>query len=440
MPKIKNYDEIALNPSRKNLLEIIEAGLEAIDTRTVIQNQISIKNNQLCVGTEFCSLRNTDRIFLIAIGKCAYAAAEALEQILKERLSGGLIMGIGNYRNRLRRVRVFMGTHPQPTEQNIAATKELTELLSNLKKHDLVLAVISGGGSTLLCLPDTNTCAEEEMILKALTEKGATIAEINTVRKHTSLARGGYLAKYAYPAQVISLIFSDVPGNDLQYIASGPTVKDNTTVKDADKVLEKYGVLQECGIDHCGLSETPKDDKYFRKVSNIILVSNQTALAAMSRQAERLGYEATICDSCLRGEASVIGKSIANSIGRAKPKTALLYGGETTVTLRRFNDFEPAQQTFGTGGRNQELALSAIRFIKNNELVLSLASDGRDNGPVAGAIADSTSRDQAKRLGLNAADYLSRHNSYDFFRRLKGQIITGDTGSNVSDLVVAIKD
>jgi len=439
MAKVKNTDELSLTDQRRKALEIVEAGLGAIDTQKVVNDKVSLKGSKLCVGDSLCSLEDTGRIFLVGIGKCAYEAAAALEPILKERLDGGLVIGIGDYRGQLRKVKVLTGTHPQPTEQNVAAAKELIQLLSNLRENDLVLVVVSGGGSTLLCQPSTNTCVEEEMILRTLTDKGATIKEINTVRKHTSLARGGYLAKYAYPAQVIGLVFSDVPGDNLQFIASGPTVKDSSTVEDADKVLEKYGVLEACGVEHCGLSETPKDDKYFRKVTNILLVSNQTALAAMSRQAERLGYETTVCDSCLGGEASVVGKAIAASIGQAKPKTALLYGGETTVTIHHPDNPKPAQQTKGTGGRNQELAISAIRFVKADELVLSLASDGRDNGSAAGAIADSTSRKQAERLGLDAADYLSRHDSYSFFHRLKGQIITGNTGSNVSDLVVAIK-
>ncbi len=166
----------------------------------------------------------------------------------------------------LKKFKYFRGTHPLPSDQNITHTKEIFKLLSDLHADDLVIFVISGGGSTLLCLPEANgTCLEERTIIETLLRSGATIQEINIIRKHLSLARGGFLAQAAYPAQIISLIISDIPGDDMSLVASGPTVKDTSTLNEADRILEKYQVLRVCGLDHCGLIETPKEDRYFEK-------------------------------------------------------------------------------------------------------------------------------------------------------------------------------
>jgi glycerate 2-kinase len=304
-------------------------------------------------------------------------------------------------------------------------------MLDSLRKNDLVIIIVSGGGSTLLCLPEAGgTCVEEGLVLQQLFLAGANIQDINTIRKHLSFARGGFLAKHAYPAQVISLIFSDVPGNDFEYIASGPTIKDTSTVDDADAILAKYGILKACGLQRCGLIETPKEDKYFERVQNILLVSNDLALKAMAEKAAALGYAPTICTNSLTGEAREVGVKVAKELHASSRRVARLYGGETTVTVRHS----------GKGGRSQELALSAMAEIKPEEIIIAFATDGRDNTDAAGAICDTMIKERAMKLGLDPKIHLETNSSYDFFEKTGGHIMTGYTGSNVSDLLIALKE
>ena len=243
--------------------------------------------------------------------------------------------------------------------------------------------------------------------MKRLIAVGATISEINTVRKHLSLLRGGQLLKYSYPARSVSLIFSDVPGNDLGFVASGPTVFDETTVKDAKKILDKYEIWEDCTTLGCGLLETTKDKKYFEKATNVLAVSNMLALKAMHDEAKRLGFEARIVTDRFEGEAREIGQNIVEDINRSPHNSGLLYGGESTVTIDHV----------GRGGRNCELALSALRFLGNNEGVVALASDGRDNGVYAGAIADKEGKEKADDLKLDIKQYLANHDSALFFEK-----------------------
>jgi glycerate-2-kinase len=336
----------------------------------------------------------------------------------------------------LQKITAYQGTHPLPSEQNVEATKKIIELLSGRDEKDLVIFVISGGGSTLLCQPRNHTCAEEAAIFKCLSAAGATIQELNTVRKHISLARGGFLAQYAYPARVISLIFSDVPGNNPEFIASGPTVRDTTSVAEAEKIMEKYGVREKCarlpggqGLLPDILIETPKNEEYFRKVENILLVSNDVALGAMAEEAKKQGFSPQIVTDVMVGESRNVAGQILESLERSGPKTVLLYGGETTVTIK--GD--------GRGGRNLELALAALKGIGEGELIMTLASDGRDNGEYAGAICDTITYEAAEKAGLDPEKFLADNDSYGFFGKAGNYILTGDTGSNVSDLVIAIK-
>ncbi|TSD03567.1 MAG: hypothetical protein Athens071426_204, partial [Parcubacteria group bacterium Athens0714_26] len=256
------------------------------------------------------------------------------------------------------------------------------------------------------------------------------IEKINTVRKHLSLARGGFLAKYIYPAKAVSLIFSDVPGHSIEFVASGPTTKDTTTISDAREVLWKYNTLKDLNISNLDLIETPKHNKYFKNIDNILVVSNEVALRAMADKALKLGFQAEIITNNFSGEARNLGKEFVSKLEEKNPKTVLLYGGESTVTVR--GD--------GKGGRNQELALSALRYIKDNQLLVSVASDGRDNCELAGAICDIISRIKVKNLGLSVEKYLENNDSYGFFVKTGDYLLTGDTGSNVSDLIIAIKN
>ncbi len=435
-------------------MDIAEAGLDAIDTRNAIKERINLEDGKLCVKDYWCSLENFEKIAVVGVGKCAMEAASALEEVLGDRLSGGIVLDVYKSDKRdLKKIECFIGTHPLPSEKNAEITKKLVNLLNGLSEKDLVIFIISGGGSTLLYLPDEGAdCPDEKLIVGELMRSGADIREINTVRKHLSLARGGHLAKYAYPAQAVSLIFSDVPGHDMEFVASGPTFKDTTTIEDAARILAKYDILKTCGFSHCGLIETPKDDIYFQKVTNILFMSNQMALEAMENKARELGFSAKIVTDKLSGEAKDAGMMIVGDLKKSPDKTALLYGGETTVTVKNNgnngnegnNDKDnnkniDDKNNSGKGGRNQELALSAMDFLKKGGIVLSLNTDGRDNTDHAGALCDSTTKEKAAKLDANPKDFLREHSSYDFFEKIGDYIETGYTGSNISDIVIAIK-
>jgi glycerate-2-kinase len=257
---------------------------------------------------------------------------------------------------------------------------------------------------------------------------GATIREINTVRKHLSLGRGGYLAAYAYPARVVSLIFSDVPGERPEFVASGPTMRDTTTVDDAKRVFAKYGLETRCGISPDALIETPKEEKYFVNVRNVVIVSNEIALEAMRRVAESFGFRTAVDPVGLNGEVKDRAAGMVATLAAAGPGSAVLWGGEGTVTM----------QNGGKGGRNLEFALSALQGIRERQIIVSVASDGRDNTEFAGGIADTLTRDHAVQLNVEPAEFLRTHSSFDFFSKTGDYLMTGDTGSNVADLAIAL--
>jgi glycerate-2-kinase len=429
MNKIQNFDALATTPLRRAALTIAEAGLAAIDTNSAIKNGVRIEGDTLFVRDQKFPFAGVKRLRVAAVGKCAVAASEALEEILGDRLTDGVAIDVRSSAA-LKKIKLYQGTHPMPSEANVAATAALVAMLKESKESDFVIFVISGGGSTLLSMPAEVGHEDEAKIVKALFNAGATIEEMNVIRKHLSFARGGYLAQYASRARSVALIFSDVVGDDLQFVASGPTVKDETTIEDAEKILAEYDVLKVCGLDRCTFVDTPKNDEFFQNGANILFVSNETALQVMRTKAGELGFNARICDACLSGEAAKVGVRIAKELGEAYTKTCFLYGGETTVTIR--GD--------GKGGRNQELALAALPFIKEGAVLISLASDGVDNTDAAGGVCDTISKARAAELGLSIDDFLARNDSYNFWKQIGAQIVTGDTGSNVADLVIAIKE
>ena len=309
MQKIQNLSELAKTPLRKAALEIAEAGLQAIDTRKVVEEGLAKLN---------LPLDSSERLFVVGIGKCATQGVLALEKVLGAKITDGLVLDIQE--GQFQKVRFLQGDHPFSTERDQEATKAIIAFLKQMTENDVVLFLISGGGSALLCQPEKHTCEHEEEIIKHLFTKGVAIQELNIVRKHLSLARGGYLAEYAYPAKVISLIFSDVPGNDVGVVSSGPTMFDKSTRDDAKEVLEKYGVGQYEKF----LIETPKDKKYFEKVQNILFVSNRTALYAMAQKAKELGFEPHIKTAELTGEARDIAKELVEEMHEAPSKSVLL--------------------------------------------------------------------------------------------------------------------
>ena len=442
---IRNFDALAENDLRRDALAIAEAGYAAINVGNALRSALHITNDNLEVRTSDVLTSYSlvgRRVFFVGVGKCAFAAASAIEEIFGDRLAGGIALdaiplealrksdihsscGCLTSSSEIERI---VGTHPLPSEANERASERIISLLSARSEQDLVIMIISGGGSTLLCSPEAPmTCTDESTLFKELTARGATIQDMNIVRKHLSRARGGGLARAAYPAEVISLIVSDVPGDDIAFVASGPTILDRSTVEDACAILVKYGIALPANV---SFIETEKEGHYFERVTNTLLLASRDALEAMRREAERLGYTAEVADEHFVGEAREVGRGIVQSLHDTAPKTALLYAGESTVTI---------SGDHGSGGRNQELALAALAGIQGDELVMSFASDGHDNTDHAGAIADATTRARASMQNLSIEEHLDAHRSYDFFTTTQDALLTGYTGSNVSDLIIALK-
>ncbi len=405
--------------------------MDAIETKAVLTSRVKLSGNNLWVAEKNFSLQTDGQLILVAVGKCALDAALTLEQILGERLGVALSVDVQEAPADLKtKIRYFTGDHPFPSERNVSATGEIKKILTNLTPADTVLVVVSGGGSTLLCQPANFTCLEEAEIIKALFTAGATIQDINLIRKHLSSARGGHLAALAYPAQVVGLIFSDVPGNDMSMVASGPTIYDESSVTDAVNLFEKFKLSTKVGLKTTDFIETPKDREKFSTTTNLMLVSNELALTAMADKAKELGFNPQVKTATLGGESAEVALDLLNDLHEVPAKSCLLYGGETIVT----------GGGAGSGGRAQEISLASLSGIKDDELILPFASDGRDNSEVAGAICDMISHSKSVSLNLPLSDFLARHDGLKFFEATGDTVVTGPTGANVSDLIISLKN
>ncbi len=343
-----------------------------------------------------------------------------------------------------RTLKLFEAGHPVPDEKGLRGTEEIIKLLKEADEDTLVVCLISGGGSALLVSPYEGISLEEKQkVTQLLLNAGANIYELNTVRRHISIVKGGRLAEIAYPAKIISLILSDVIGDRLDVIASGPTAPDNTTFNDALEVLKRYNLIDKVPKNIIEILqkgakgliyETPKSDsKIFDNVENIIIGSNRKALEAAKKKAESFGLKAEIISSEITGEARDIGRWLADITRSKRPdgSSCLISGGETTVTVKGN----------GIGGRNMELALAFAMEIEGIEgiTLLSAGTDGTD-GPTdaAGAIVDGETVKKAKAIGLNPVEYLNNNDSYNFFKKIDGLFITGPTGTNVMDIQITI--
>ena len=426
---IKNYKKIARSKERKIVLKIVESGLSAIQPEKIIKSKVNLdrRKNLLSIGKKQLDLNKFERIFVFGIGKASFKAVQALEKILGTRISGGVL--IDTRPKKLKYIRTFQGTHPLPSNKNKAATKQLEKIVEQATQNDLVIGIITGGGSSLLCDYRVNL-TELRQIFNQLLKSGANIEEINTVRKHFSKIHGGWLAQKIYPATGLSLIISDVPSNNLSFIASGPTYPDKTTLQDAQRIISRYhlSVVKKFANE---MAETPKEKKYFRKIKNILIGDNKTALQAMAETAQKMGIKKIkILPRGLNSYASQQGEKIIRTIAKEKSSTIFLFGGETNVKVRGK----------GIGGRNQELALGALKKIEPGITLAAFASDGRDNIDLAaGAIIDFSTKQKAERLNLPIQKFLANNDSYHFFKKTNDLIITGQLDSNVSDLVVAYK-
>jgi glycerate 2-kinase len=436
---INNLKVLAKNPLRKKALLIANAGYEAINIERVVRERIIINKNFLLVNGEKIDLRKFHRIFILGIGKGSALASLSLAKILGKRLSSGIALDVNKPKSivnsslptgRQAPFKVLIGDHPLPSKKNIKATQEIIKLAQKVEKDDLIIAFICGGGSALLC------GSEKEMknsilATKRLTEAGADIVELNTVRKHLSEVKGGGLARLAYPATILSFIASDVPTSqdDVSIVASGPFVFDKTIKKDAEKTWKKY-FKKNAPFEFL---ETPKNKEYFKKVKNNLLVSNQDAISAMIKKAKQLQLKPILHSLKVKGEAK---NTLSLLTGSKEKGKVVLAGGETTVTLKGKN--------IGKGGRNQEAVLGAITQLNTENLGLktvfvSFASDGHDNTKAAGAVGDYLTMEKAKKLKLDPKKYLENHDSFNFFKKTGDLIYADKTSFNVSDLMILLK-
>ena len=437
---------------RKSIAAIQAAALAAVAPDAAVKRQFYLEGDVLRVGGRFYPLADYDRIFVVGGGKAGAPMAAAVEEVLGERITAGAVNVKHGYtlaaaaRKPASRIQIVEAGHPVPDEAGRQGAEHITQMLTGLGERDLVLVLISGGGSALLTLPSPGiSLSDVQTLTGILLRCGATINEINTVRKHISQIKGGQLARLAYPATVVALILSDVVGNPLDVIASGPTVPDPTTFAEAWAVLERYGIVDEIPDSivsrlQAGLAgqvpETPKaSDPVFTRVQNVIVGSNEIAAQAAVDEAREQGFNALLLSTYIEGEAREVARvfaGIAKGMVRhgwpLKPPACLVAGGETTVTIRGR----------GKGGRNQELALAAALAIDGwqNVAVVGLATDGTD-GPTdaAGAIAWGDTVTRARARGLDAAAYLANNDAYHFFQTLGDLIITGPTNTNVNDLI-----
>jgi len=448
---INNFRQLAKNSLRKKALLIAGACYQAIDIEKVISERINLKDGILEIRSakiDSLNLNNFKRVFIVGIGKGSALASAALAKILRDKLTGGIALDVSNVKCQMSNVKCFQGTHPLPSKQNVKATQKIIKLVKSFKKDDLLITFICGGGSALLC-GSQKELKNSVLATKLLTQAGADIKELNTVRKHLSKIKGGGLAKLAYPATIISLIVSDVPtaNNDLSMVASGPTVYDKTTKKDAVHILKKYNF--QSPLSDFQLLETPKNKKYFKNVKNILFLSNREPIFAMAEKAKELGFKPKIYSLKIKGEAKNV---LIPLIKVVKKDEVILAGGETIVRLKKL---EMRNEKLGKGGRNMEAvlgimskaqiakrkALNAKRLALSDKLVvMSFASDGRDNTEAAGAIADDSTLKKAKKLKLDPQEFLTNHNSFNFFKKTGDLIFIKPKTFNVADFMVILKE
>ncbi|MEX0918699.1 MAG: DUF4147 domain-containing protein [Candidatus Paceibacterota bacterium] len=417
---IKNTETLTKGDQRRlEAITIVEAGYRAIDTPAIIREKVRLDGETLYFGDKTYHLPDYKNIFVIGFGKISCQAAATLEQILGGLIKKGTVIGMAD--NLCQIIDTYVGTHPMPSAANVAASKKILELSKEVDEDDLVIVVVSGGGSSLLCPTETEAEQGQRLYQKFLTT-GGTIHELNTVRKHISILKGGGLAEALYPAEVVGLIFCDVPGEQYELVASGATYRDNSTVADAQAIIDRYNLGQ------FELIETTKDNKYFERVTNIPLTSSHTATAAMAKKAEELGFTATVIGNDLTMPMT---EAVDLFTAQAKTGQALVAAGELSLIVGPKNT--------GQGGRNTFFALTMLEKLKANQVFVAFASDGYDNTEAAGALIDSKTKTKAEQLNLNIGEYLKQIDSFNFFRQTNDLIMTGRIESNVSDLMLLLE-
>ena len=434
---------------RSNAVKIFQKGLQAVEPGSAIKRSCKRKNDHLVIGNKKYNLSKIKNIFVTGAGKATAPMAAAIEDIIGENITHGIINVKYGHTANLNSIRLIEAGHPVPDKNGMKGADEILNLAAGAKKNDLVLCLISGGGSALLVLPAEGiTLKDKQDTIKILLSCGATIHEINTIRKHISKIKGGRLAKAAYPARMLSLILSDVVGDDLDVIASGPSVPDPSTFEESLKIFKKYKItknIPKAVVSHMkkGASgkvpETPKEgNRIFKNTYNLVIAGNMEAITAARQESNKMGYNTLVLSSMIEGETRDVAKvhtAIAKEILRTgipiPPPACILSGGETTVNITGS----------GLGGRNQEFVLAAAIDIaeRKNIVVLSGGTDGGD-GPTdaAGAMADTNTLKRAESMGLNPLNFLLNNDSYHFFKRLYDLLITGPTNTNVMDLRIIL--
>jgi hydroxypyruvate reductase len=434
---------------RADARAVFDAAVAAVDPFRVVRRNLVLRRGRIAIGGRQVPLAAGARIRAVAVGKAAAPMMAAAEEALGKRLAAAICVTKRGHGRALSRARLLEAGHPVPDQAGLSAAGEVEALLAGGQAGDLVLVLISGGGSALLPAPAEGvTLAEKQEVTSLLLASGADIGEMNCVRKHLSRLKGGGLARRAAPARVATLILSDVVGDPLDVIASGPTVPDPTTFADALAVLDRRGLRQrvpaavrarlEAGA-RGEVPETPKPgDPVFRGSLPVLVGSNRAAVSAAARRARSLGYRPLVLSTTVTGEArevaavlAAVAREARQSSQPARPPCCLLSGGEPTVTLRGS----------GKGGRNQELALAAALGLQDvpGVVFLSAGTDGTD-GPTdaAGALCDGDTVSRARAAGLDPRRHLEGNDAYPFFAALGDLVLTGPTQTNVMDLHAAM--
>ena len=428
------------HPHGAGIQRILAAAIQAVEPGAVVRRRVALSGNLLRIGNNEYDLNTIDRILLIGIGKAAPAMTEAMQLIIGERVSDGVIVTKNIPVDNQLRLPILEAGHPIPDERSILAGDKIFKLLEGVQASDLVICLISGGGSALVSCPHVGiSLADIQTLTTQLLACGARIDEINTLRRQLDRIKGGGLAQAAAPAQVVSLILSDVVGDPLAAIASGLTVENPTSGKDALAILEKYQIRDNVPASvldflTSSLNEQKPSKAGFEKVHNLIVGNNLQAAQAALTQARLEGFNTNLLCTDLQGEARQVAHELCNTLRWARqrgdpvaPPACILAGGETTVSLRGE----------GRGGRNLELALSAVTDLADfpDVMLVTLATDGEDGiTDGAGAVVIGESFTRAAALGMQPELFLVRNDSYTFFSALEDVLKPGSTGTNVNDL------
>ncbi|KYK24964.1 hypothetical protein AYK25_05755 [Thermoplasmatales archaeon SM1-50] len=440
----KNHDELVLNggtpllqQKRRDVLEMLAAAVNAVDPYRVVHELF--EGSQLVFPSEIIDLSSFDHIYLVGLGKASAGMAQAVCDVVQV-IKGVIITNDSSATITSDSIEVVVGGHPLPNTGSISGAEKILHLFRQCSENDCVVVVISGGGSSLFCKPRI-PLSDFQTIVNLLLRSGATIDELNTIRKHLSLVKGGQLVQQTN-ATVLSLIISDVINDPLSSIASGPTSPDPTTFSDAKEILHRYrlwetipGVVRnvlEKGLKGY-LPETPKqDDSAFERVFNFIIANNEHACQGALHKAREIGYAGELLTTSMTGEARILGKDMISRVKQrlSEEKTAFISGGEPTVTV--LGD--------GIGGRNQEFVLGCVEEIAgSNILVASFATDGIDgNSRAAGALCDGLTFARALKKNLHPNYFFKQSNSFVFFDKLGDALLTGVTGTNVMDIQIML--